>query len=176
MNLEHLCKIVNDNWLQLNKKHAIKVVKQQFELLAWKKNKLKLGAIAFEIKEHKLAELVLWEDVEIKYIRQDTTIDDEQKLENILKRLGWQWDAKNIIALNVVIIGFFSYFIANVRLLYYKHFPTLVIREGHFDYLIKYSFESTFSPFFNSDSNFIKTNFWIVDSLTDFCILFDIIF
>lgn len=176
MNLEHLCKMVNENWGRLNKKHALKVVKQQFELLLWKKNKLKLGAIAFEIKEFRLADVVLREEIEIRYIRQDTTVEDEQKLENILKRLGWQWDAKNIIALFVVIIGFSSYFIANVRLLYYRRFYTLVVRESHLDYLIKYSLESTLSSPLSLNTNRFEINLWVVNSLTDFCVLFDIIF
>jgi len=177
MNLEHLCKIIKENWNQIDQKNALKVLKTQFELLAWKKNKLKLGAIAFEIKQITLENIIIWEEIEIRYIRQDTTLEDEQKLENILKRLGWKWDAKNVIAMVTVIITFTSYFIAHTRLLYYKYFPTLAFRADHFDYLIKFSFESTFSRGgFETFSNFNKFNFWLIDVLTDFCVCFDIIF
>jgi len=178
MNLEQLCRTIKDNWdIIPNKKWALKYLRYQFELLAWKRNKLKLGAIAFEIKEYKFDEVVLWEEPEIRYIRQDTTIEDEQKLENILKRLGWQWDMRNYIALSVVLFGAFCYVIALLKIEYYNRLPTLAFRDPHCDFILRFGFETCFTPrsvgIFN---DFTKMNFWLVDLLTDFCIHFNIIF
>lgn len=178
MNLEHLCQTVLERWDEIpDKKRALRYVRYQFELLAWKRNKLKLGAIAFDVKEFKFDEVVLIEEIEIRYTRQDTTVDDEQKLENVLKRIGWQWDIKNYIALSVVIFGGLIYFYAELKLLYQKHLPTLAFREPHYDYLLKYSFDVTFTP--GSVGIFKKLsemNFWLVDIFTDFCTYFSVIF
>jgi hypothetical protein len=60
-------------------------------LLSVKRQKLKLGKIVFEIKEYKLDEMPAYkEEVEIRYIRQDTLDQDELKLENRLKALNWK--------------------------------------------------------------------------------------
>jgi hypothetical protein len=178
MNLEHLCKTITTRWEEIpDKKRALRYVRYQFELLAWKRQKLKLGAIAFDVKEFKFDEIVLWEEIEIRYTRQDTSVDDEQKLENILKRLGWQWDVKNFIALGVVIFGALLYSYVVLKGLYQKHLPTLAFREFHYDYLLKYSFQATFAP--GSVGIFKKLsdlNFWLVDVFTDFCTYFNIIF
>jgi hypothetical protein len=47
-----------------------------------------LGAIVFEIKEIAMAGITLIEDIDIRYIRQDTSRDDNLKIENRLKALG----------------------------------------------------------------------------------------
>lgn len=89
MNLEHLCKSIKENYYRLkDEKKALLFLRYQFELLAWKRQKLKLGAIVFEIKKIVIAGITLHEDIEIRYIRQDTTRDDELKIENRLKALG----------------------------------------------------------------------------------------
>jgi len=49
---------------------------------------LKLGAIVFEIKEFTVAGITLFEEADIRYIRQDTSEDDAMKFENRLKALA----------------------------------------------------------------------------------------
>lgn len=66
--------------------------------------KLKLGKVVFEFKKIIYGDIVIHEEVEMVYIRQDTTKDDELKIENRLKALKWQWDLKNMISLLVVIV------------------------------------------------------------------------
>lgn len=60
MNIEHLCQFVSKNFSSLkDKQKALNFVRYHFELLAWKRNKLKLGAIVFEIKEFVFHKTVL---------------------------------------------------------------------------------------------------------------------
>lgn len=88
MNFERCCSLVYENQhLLRDKKKALLYLNYHRELLIWKRNKLKLGAIAFVVKEYKFDEVLLFEDIEIKYIRQDTTIEDERKLEFLLNKL-----------------------------------------------------------------------------------------
>ena len=178
MNLEHLCRQIKENYHRLrDEKKALLFLKYQFELLAWKRQKLKLGAIVFEIKEILFYKKVLWEEIEIRYIRQDTSIDDEQKIENILKRLGWKWDVKNVIAITVVILGALSYFIALLRIQYYKRLPTIAFRSEHFDLVLKFGIESSLTPpELGSLGIMLKSSYWIIEVISDFCIYFNIIF
>jgi hypothetical protein len=108
MNFERCCNIISENRHFLRDKKKTRIYLQyHWELLIWKRNKLKLGAIVFIVKEYKFDEIVLWEEPEIKFIRQDTTLEDERKLEVLLEKLNWEWNAKNYIALAVVVFDFF---------------------------------------------------------------------
>jgi len=178
MNLEHMCQQIKENYHRLkDEKKALFFLRYQFELLAWKRQKLKLGAIAFEIKEVLFDKTLLWEEIEIRYIRQDTSIDDEQKLENILERLGWKWDAKNVIAITVVILGGLSYLIALLRIQYYKKLPTIAFRSEHLDEILKFGIDSSFSTVdIGSLGTLLKNSYWLVDFIFEFCVYFNVIF
>lgn len=89
MNLEQLCRDIRENYDRLkDKSFAFRLLRYQFELLAWKKRKLKLGAVVFEIKEFVVNGIILFEEADIRYIRQDTSEDDAMKFENRLKALA----------------------------------------------------------------------------------------
>lgn len=178
MNFERCCYLVSENrHLLRNKKKTLMYLHYHWELLLWKRNKLKLGAIAFVVKEYKFDEVVLWEDIEIKFIRQDTTIEDEQKLEFLLKKLNWEWNIKNYIALAVVVLAGFIQIFAFCKTQYCKYLPTLAYRSEHYDFILKNGFEVSMS--FHSIGVIREMscfNFWMIDVLTDFCIYFNIIF
>ena len=89
MNLDHLIKTIRKNYHLLKDENlALKFLRYHLELLQWKKNKLKLGAIVFEVKETYFHGILLIEEVDIRYIRQDNTDTDELKLENRLKAIA----------------------------------------------------------------------------------------
>lgn len=178
MNLDHLIKTIKQNYhLLKNEKFALNFVRYHIELLQWKKNKLKLGAIVFEIKETYFNGILLIEEVDIRYIRQDNTDTDELKLENRLKAIAWKWDLKNIISFLFVIFGLSCELYTHLNYWYCKNLPTLAYRSEHFDYILKYGFENTFLA---GNIGFAKKlsaiNYWLIDLLTDFCVYFNIIF
>lgn len=178
MNLEQLIKTIRQNFHRLKDENfALKFVQYHIELLAWKRNKLKLGAIVFEIKETYFHGILLREDIDIRYIRQDNTDADELKLENRLKAIGWKWDLKNFSALLVVIFGLLCEIYSHLYAWYCKNLPTLAYRSEHFDHILKYGFENSIIA---GEIGFYKKlsglNFWLVDFLTDFCVYFNIIF
>ena len=178
MNLEHLIKTIRENYNRLrNEAFALRFVKYHLKLLQWKKNKLKLGAITFEIKETYFHGILLTEEIDIRYIRQDNTETDKLKIENRLKAIAWKWDLKNIISLLIVIFGIICELYTYVNYWYRKNLPTLAYRSEHFDYILKYGFETSFS--LNETTFFTKfnsLNFWLIDLLTDFCIYFNVVF
>jgi len=89
MNIEQLIKTIRENYSKLkNKTFALKFLRYHLELLQWKRNKLKLGAIVFEVKETYFHGVLLLEEVDIRYTRQDNTDTDELKIENRLKAIA----------------------------------------------------------------------------------------
>jgi hypothetical protein len=91
LNLEQLLNLAIANWSKIKKKKKVlQIIKNQYEILEKKKQKLKLGKIVFEIKELIYAEIPLMETLEIRYSRQDNTEADSMKLENRLEALKWK--------------------------------------------------------------------------------------
>lgn len=89
MNLELLFKMIKENYSKLrNEEKTLEFLAEQIKIYQLKKQKLKLGAVVFEIKETSLCGIVLYEDVDIRYIRQDNTETDQLKIENRLKAIG----------------------------------------------------------------------------------------
>lgn len=89
MNLELLFKTIKENYHRLrDEEKTLDFLKYQIKVYQLKKQKLKLGAIVFEIKEITLCDIVLYEEVDIRYIRQDNTDTDNLKIENRLKAIG----------------------------------------------------------------------------------------
>lgn len=178
MNIEHLCRAIKNNYHRLrDEKKALLFLRYQFELLAWKQQKLKLGAIVFEIKEIAFAGITLVENAEIRYIRQDTTKDDELKIENRLKALGWKWDFKNVMALLVVVILALVLAYAYAYVWYCENLPTLAYRDPSADEMIYRSLESTlaFRPI-GLFKALLILNFWVVNTLTTFCVNYGMLF
>lgn len=178
MNLDHLVKTIKENYhLLRDETAALNFVRYHYELLQWKRNKLKLGAIVFEVKETYFNGVLLHEEIDIRYTRQDNTDTDELKIENRLKAIGWKWDLKNILALLTVIFGLCCEFYTYAHHWYCKNLPTLAYRADHFDYILKFGFENSLSA---GNIGFFKKlsalNYWTIDTLTDFCIYFNIIF
>lgn len=142
-----------------------------------KKKKLKLGAITFEIKEITAYEFVLWEEIDIRYIRQDNTDTDELKLENILKRYSWKSDFKNIFALLLISSFFIIFIYSSLYCWYCENLPSLAFRDEKFDKLVYFSVQSSFSY---APIGFLKKwivmNTWLVQLLIDYCLTFNLLF
>jgi len=177
MNFEKFYRLVCRNWSSLpNKKQTMLYLCYHYDLLLWKRKKLKLGAIVFIIKEYKFDEVLLWEEAEIKFINQDTTLEDARSLEAIFKKLAWEWNGRSYFALGVVIFIMLSKIIRFFKGLYYSYFPTLVHRSDINNYIVKCGFEQAFG--YNSIGDLAilsRPSFWLIDVLTNFSIYYDVI-
>jgi hypothetical protein len=92
LNLEHLSNFITNNYqlIQQNKliKNRLKIyIKNYFFILNLKLKKLKLGLVNFEIKQFFFANIFLYDTLEMRYIRQDTTEEDEMSLEHRLEAI-----------------------------------------------------------------------------------------
>lgn len=82
MNLEHFINLYLINQSQLkNKKLFLRFLKYHLLLLIWKRNKLKLGKIAFIFKKTYLTSFIYFEEITIRYVNQDNTEEDEFSFE-----------------------------------------------------------------------------------------------
>ena len=157
----------------------MKFLKYQYALLRWKQRKLKLGLILFIINEDKdrLDTLVILDPIEIKYIRQDTSKEDELKLQNILRAQGWHWNWRSYIALTIIIFYFFCEFYAAIHNWFVTTFPTLVYRYPHFNFILNLGFKFIlFFPEIGFCKKYVLINYWVIKCCTDFCIHFNWIF
>jgi len=92
LNFEHLAKLILNNSDQilsdnLLKKKVKNFIKNYFSILNLKMKKLKLGLVTFEIKQFFFGNIFLYDNLEMRYSRQDTTAEDELKLENRLNAI-----------------------------------------------------------------------------------------
>jgi len=89
MNLGQLIKKIIVNKHRLKNLNKTKIfLKYHLEVLRIKKNKLKLGAVGFELIDILISGIPVDQDVEMKFTRQDTTEEDSMKFENRLKALN----------------------------------------------------------------------------------------
>jgi hypothetical protein len=87
MNFERLIQTFNNNYSKIsNKRLALRNIIDEYSVLKKKKQKLKLGKIIFEIKNMYFNEVLVYQELEMIYCRQDNTQTDALKPETILKR------------------------------------------------------------------------------------------
>ena len=182
MNFEQLFyKIINNPEKLKDKKKTIIFLKYHFHLLATKRRKLKLGKIVFEIKEYRLDDLApaYKEEIDIKYVRQDTIDQDELKLENRLKALAWKWDFSHVAAFLIVFFFAVSLIYIYAYWWYCDNFPALAFKDKKFDLLVKSSFDLLIGEAFTININFTNLksfNIWLADIIGRLAILNDVFF
>lgn len=181
MNFEQLFyKIIRNPHLLRDKKKTLIFIKYHFHLLAVKRRKLKLGKIVFEIKEYRLDEMPAYkEEVEIRYVRQDTLDQDELKLENRLKALAWKWDFSHVAAwiiVNSIAVGIIYVYI---YWWYCDTFPALAFKPKKYDQLVKCSIDTVLGQRTLLKVNFANLsefNLWLADITSKLAIKADVFF
>jgi len=146
LNFDRLSSIVRQNYFRLKNKTATKKLLLYFyEIKQINREKLKLGKVSFEIKDHYDGEILLYETLEVIFCRQDNTAENEMKLENILKEYEWRWNFSNIGAALIIFFMLCLFIVYKVYLYYYEHFPAFAVRypqiDATFSFAIKLSYE-----------------------------------
>ena len=178
MNFEHLYKtiLLNQNKLK-NKKAAKRFLTYHYELLNIKKNKLKLGAVTFDLIQTMFEGFLLKQTVEMRYTRQDTSAADELKFENHLKALRWKWDYANVLALLIITIFLIILLIAMVYVWYCNNLSEFAFQDAKYNTLVDRTFRLVFTP---SSSALLKlmglSNLFLIDSIINLCIFFNVFF
>lgn len=148
MNFEQLVKIITNNAEKISTNIVLKqrlktYIKNYFFLLNLKLKKLKLGLVSFEIKQYFFGNIFLYDIIEMRHSRQDTTEQDELKLENRLNAIKWKWDFQNVGALLIILIIVWfllkNYFDILIKDLFYAFYDT-----ERFEMLTCYTVKSSF--------------------------------
>ncbi len=79
--------LLKKNLHKIQNKQLIKKIINIFNLKIINREKLKLGAITFDIKEVKIGNFKLTEIIDIRFIRQDNTFEDSIKIDVRLNAL-----------------------------------------------------------------------------------------
>lgn len=109
------------------------------------------------------------EYLKIKFINQDTSASDALKIENIIKKISWQWNKINVIALIFTLIFIFSFIKSFFKAWLVNSLPFLFYRWEVYDNLINFSLKLIFN------------NFWynfrddIVEIIFNFVIFFNLL-
>lgn len=178
MNLEQLFKnvLMNQNRLK-SKKAAKKFLSYQYEVLKIKKNKLKLGAVTFDIVQNVFEGFVLSQGVEMRYIRQDTSATDELKIENRLEALKWKWDYANVLAFLVILTFLIILFLAILYVWYCNNLPDFAFKDPKYDILVERSLKSVLlAPSNNLFKLTLFSNLFLVDAMIGVCSFFNVLF
>lgn len=171
VNFEHLVEILIHNKDQIRtdnilKKRAKMYIKNYFFLLNLKLKKLKLGFVTFELKQFFFGNIFLYDTLEMRFSRQDTTHEDELKLENRLNAIKWKWDFQNVGALLIIVIflwfllkNYFDFIAKDLFYAFYdtERFETLTCftLKTSFNYMKLVELSSSF--FKQSNELFIET-------------------
>ncbi len=180
MNFEHLCKLLIIKKTQLkNKQTAKKFLTYHYNLLKIKKNKLKLGAITFDIIQKTLNGVIINQEIEMRYIRQDTSADDKLKIENQLKSLNWKWDLPNILALFIIFFFLLIVLISFLYVWYCNNLYTFAFKNPKYDLLVENSLKLLLK-FDNLNITYIKffifSNVFLINCVIDLCLWFNVFF
>lgn len=169
MNFDHLYSEITKIWLNLTQQKKIillNFLKYQHYWLNWKKKKLKLGAIIFEINEIFLGEFLIYEIVDIRYIKQDNTQTDELNLTNRLNKLNWKWDFDHVFALIILISLIINYNYLFLYTLYYNYFFVFKLITQTYNIIFYFLIKTNFSGlFFNFFQNFDFLNLTLLELL-----------
>lgn len=173
MNFEHLYKKLSKKYPS-NKKKLI-LLFEHFRIKNLLLQKLKLGLISFELKEFFFAGFKIYEVIEMRYSRQDNTFTDSLKLENRLKSLSWKWDFSNIIALIMIFLFVFLFVYVQIDYWFEKNLPSIVNNDSRYELLLNYTLKNLFVPSFNFPYLFKNINIWLIETITNFCDIYDIL-
>jgi hypothetical protein len=87
LNFEHLLKKLFLNFKKTRSICYLIQIKYFLNLRKILKQKLKLGIVTFDITYASLLGINIFEKIEMRYLRQDTSFDDSNKIENRLNKL-----------------------------------------------------------------------------------------
>lgn len=150
-------------------------MKNKTYLINTQKQKLKLGTIAFQIKNIEIMGIHVGEEIDIKFTKQDTTHEDSLKVENRLEALKWKWDFSNILAFLIIIFSILFFINAQFIHFYDDFLNILNSQTTNNDSLVTFTLESLFKVNTQSTNKFDHLNFFITDVLIDMCDYYNIL-
>jgi hypothetical protein len=113
----------------------------------------------------------------MRYIRQDTTKEDELKIENRLEALKWRWDFKNVMAFIIVLALALLLLYAQIYAWYCNNLPTIAYRNEDYDEGLKFSLQMAIAgPAFGIFKKLFSMNYFLAYSSAVFCFQFNMFF
>nr|AEV66696.1 hypothetical protein [Oxytricha trifallax] len=118
--------------------------------------KTKIRFCGFWYKTIFLGNVFLYDTIEMRYTKQDTTEEDEMKLENRLEAIKWKWDFQNVLAFLIIAVFTWLVFKSYLDVVLKDLFPSFYDTE-RFDVLSSYALKSIFET-----KSFFSIPSWLV--------------
>jgi hypothetical protein len=178
MNFEYHAQILEKLWPQITRKRAVLMYfRYEIYLLFWKRRKLKLGKIIFDIREYRSQGFLLFEEIRIVYVRQDNTEEQSYSLEAWVEYFSWQWDWVNILAF-LALLGFiFNQIKFQLFVFFARPWIYFFIRFDFEEYIYRMLLKDLFQvPHIGLGILYNKQNEWFVNVCIDLCSFCNIFF
>jgi len=92
MDFAILCKLLNQRYLNIKDRNILyRYLLLSYENLKIKRNKLKLGAVTFEIKPYFFNNMCLFYSFEMVFSRQPSSNSTKKTMLNIINFFEWSW-------------------------------------------------------------------------------------
>lgn len=135
MDFKKACYFYVQNYSALkNRKQARKLVSTSYQLLQYKRKKLKTGSTTFVFKQLFYGDWLITQWFEMEFTNQTGSSDLQKGVERTLSMLDWSWDFKNLLLLGVISTTLFNYLTSYVEDYYNSciagNFEEVVIRTG----------------------------------------------
>ena len=182
MNLEHFqqrvkCKKQYLEFIASNARLFNLYVQYQKEIKDYLKSQLRYGSLTFEIIEHSMYNIPLYQEVNIKYTRQihNPQINDST-LYDYFRQKKFKRTGTNLISLLITFLLLCVFLYIEFYRLYCVWFPDIALRSPIYDLIFKNSFYLISDlPFFNF-LNFKVINFFFIELIINFSTHFNLIF
>ena len=106
MKLEYIYKLVLNPEIKLFKKLLLLNYLKKRHIMI---QKLKLGSISFDLNTISISGFTISESLEMRFTKQDSSLDYTVQLKSRLDALLWKWDFSNIISLIIITFLFLSF-------------------------------------------------------------------
>lgn len=122
MDFKKACKFYVTNYTRLkDKQQARRLLAQSYQLLQYKRRKLKTGSTTFVFKQLFYGEWLISQWFEMEFTSQESPYELRKKVERTLQLLDWAWDFKNLLLAGIIGVTLFNYVTSHIED-YYNYF------------------------------------------------------
>ena len=161
----------------VNKKKHLLRINYYLHLLQWKRAKLKLGRLSFNIEYSNLYGLFPRTVLTMKYLYQDETEDVSQLFQRWQKYFQWKWDLAHVISFFIALRIIYLLLKTSLYTFVFNPIQSFFVVDATYISLYKFLLQLMVGKTSSSCSEkYFYLHQWFVDWFIDFCTFFGIFF
>lgn len=152
-----------------------KYLQYEYELIKWKRNKLKLGKVKFEYSEVKYGSIVLKPMFNMVFSNQPSYSSTKQRFLSMYESTEWNWDLKNVLAFLLIVVTLVFVIKNYLKSLISYYFSSFCESTESYETLLRFTLDMTLSSKL-TDTSYVQQLVQILsENIVDFCIYFNFI-